>query len=113
MAADEPVEEDEGTVSESGVTENDSPKAEADSNAEPAADSEKAAAPAEPEPEPEPEATQQVHLYEHGQFLRTLDRVFTEDEANAFVKMYSETSKHYGRKAFATMVDDKPPESLL
>lgn len=103
LSAEEDLPTSEDAPSEDG---NEQPESEEDAKSE----SEEGAV--EEELPPVPEATQRVHIYENGDFIRTIDRVFTEDEANAFVKMFTESSRHYKRKAFATELDDKPPKKL-
>lgn len=63
--------------------------------------------------EPEgPPADHVVHLYLHDEFLRTLDRKFTGEEAVAFSEAYNKTSKPYGRRAIPTCEEEQPEESL-
>jgi hypothetical protein len=59
-----------------------------------------------------PVANYVVHVYEHRNFKRTIDRPFTPEDAEAFASEYNRTSKSYGRFAVAGKVDAKPRKSL-
>jgi len=61
---------------------------------------------------PAPETNYVVHVYEHRQFKRTLDRPFTAEDAEAFSSEYNRTAKPYGRFAVAGKNDAKPRKSL-
>ncbi len=61
---------------------------------------------------PAPVANYVVHVYEHRNFKRTIDRPFTPEDAEAFASEYNRTSKSYGRFAVAGKVDAKPRKSL-
>jgi hypothetical protein len=62
-----------------------------------------------PPPEPTgPPADHLVHLYEYGQFKRTIPRKFTDEEAVSFAEEYTRTGKAYGRYAIATPEDEEP-----
>jgi hypothetical protein len=69
--------------------------------------------PSETEPEPArvpagPPADHAVHVYEYGEFKRTIPRKFTEEEAVSFAEEYTRTGKPYGRYALATPEDEEP-----
>jgi hypothetical protein len=49
-----------------------------------------------------------VHIYEHGELLRTIPRKFTDEEAVSFAEEYTRTGKSYGRYAVATNDDEEP-----
>ena len=55
-----------------------------------------------------PPADHVVHIYEHGDFSRTIDRKFTDEEAVSFAEEYTRTGKAYGRYAVATPDDEEP-----
>jgi hypothetical protein len=62
-----------------------------------------------PAPEPVgPPADHVVHVYEYGQFKRTIPRKFTDEEAVSFAEEYTRTGKAYGRYAIATPEDEEP-----
>lgn len=61
---------------------------------------------------PEPAANYVVHVYEHGQFKRTIDRPFTPEDAEAFATEYNRTGKPYHRMAVPGKNDTKPKKSL-
>ena len=61
---------------------------------------------------PPPAANYVVHVYEHRQFKRTIDRPFTGEDAEAFASEYNRTAKPYGRFALAGKNDAKPHKSL-
>jgi len=61
---------------------------------------------------PAPVANYVVHVYEHRDFKRTIDRSFTPEDAEAFASEYNRTSKSYGRFAVAGKIDAKPRKSL-
>lgn len=76
-----------------------------------------AEAPAEEEPvdeygRPEPAANYVVHVYEHRKFMRTIDRPFTPEDAEAFATEYNRTAKPYGRVAVTGKNDAKPKKTL-
>jgi hypothetical protein len=67
----------------------------------------------EPEPTPAPVASgppadHLVHIYEYGNFKRTIARKFTDEEAVGFAEEYTRTGKAYGRYAIATPDDEEP-----
>lgn len=63
----------------------------------------------EPAAEPAgPPADHVVHIYEHGEFKRTIPRKFTDEEAVGFAEEYTRTGKAYGRYAVATPEDEVP-----
>lgn len=68
--------------------------------------------PGETPREPEVPANYRVHVYEHGEFKRTIDRPFTAEDAEAFASEYNRTSKSYSRFA-VTGKDDVKPRKLL
>ncbi len=55
-----------------------------------------------------PPADHVVHVYEYGDFKRTIDRKFTDEEAVGFAEEYTRTGKAYGRYAIATPDDEEP-----
>lgn len=55
-----------------------------------------------------PPADHLVHIYEFGDFKRTIDRKFTDEEAVSFAEEYTRTGKAYGRYAIATPDDEEP-----
>lgn len=55
-----------------------------------------------------PPADHVVHIYEHGQFKRTIDRKFTDEQAVSFAEEFTRTGKPYGRYAIATPDDEEP-----
>lgn len=59
-----------------------------------------------------PAANYVVHVYEHKKYLRTIDRPFTPEEADAFAREYNRCSKTYGRWAAAGKADVKPGKEL-
>ncbi len=61
---------------------------------------------------PPPAADFRVHIYEHRQFKRTIDRPFTAEDAEAFASEFNRTSKSYGRFALAGKEDAKPRKML-
>jgi hypothetical protein len=77
---------------------------------EPAAIEPEAAA-SVPEAAPEssgPPADHVVHIYEYGQFKRTIPRKFTDEQAVSFAEEFTRTGKAYGRYAVATPDDEEP-----
>jgi len=67
----------------------------------------------EEEVKPPPPATDYVvHLYEHQDFLRTVDRPFTPEDAEAFASDYNRSAKAYGRFAVTAKNDAKPDKRL-
>lgn len=76
----------------------------ADTKAE--AEPEKAAEP------PGPPADHVVHVYEHGDFKRTIQREFTDEDSIKFAEEYNRTSKSYGRRAVPDHRDEKPDPHL-
>jgi hypothetical protein len=70
--------------------------------------------PSEVEPEPTPAqasgppSDHVVHVYEYGNFKRTIARKFTDEEAVGFAEEYTRTGKPYGRYAIATPDDEEP-----
>ena len=62
---------------------------------------------AEDEP-PKPPTDHVVHIYELGQFKRTIQREFTEEDAEAFATQYNLTAKAYNRKAIAVAREEEP-----
>jgi hypothetical protein len=81
--------------------------------------------PAEPEAkesivESEPEAKEPVgppadhvvHLYEYGDFVRTIARDFTGEEAVAFAEEFNRTGRAHARQAIAVEKDAEPEGSL-
>ena len=66
-----------------------------------------AEAPAPPAPTGPP-ADHVVHIYEYGEFKRTINRKFTDEEAVSFAEEYTRTGKCYGRYAIATPDDEEP-----
>ena len=80
-----------------------------------AQDAEKSSAAEEPEQPAEPEgppADHVVHLYEHGKFTRTVQREFTEDDAEAFATEFNRTSASHGRHAVAASKDAAPAPTV-
>jgi hypothetical protein len=61
---------------------------------------------------PEPAANYLVHIYEHNNFKRTIDRPFTPEDADAFATEYNRTGKSYGRVAVSGKNDAKPKKTL-
>ena len=55
-----------------------------------------------------PPADHVVHIYEYGEFKRTINRKFTDEEAVSFAEEYTRTGKCYGRYAIATPDDEEP-----
>jgi len=55
-----------------------------------------------------PPADHVVHIYEYGDFKRTIARKFTDEEAVSFAEEYTRTGKPYGRYAIATPEDEEP-----
>jgi len=81
------------------------------------AETEEQAEKVEPSPVEEPKepavpTDHVVHIYELGQFKRTINREFTSDDAEAFVVEYNRTSGAHSRQAVAAGRDDKPAETL-
>lgn len=68
--------------------------------------------PAEEYRQPEVPANYRVHVYEYGEFKRTIDRPFTAEDAEAFASEYNRTSKSYSRFAIAGKEDVKPKNLL-
>ena len=68
-------------------------------------DQEVAAVPPEPTGPP---ADHVVHVYEYGEYKRTIPRKFTDEEAVSFAEEYTRTGKAYGRYAVATPEDEEP-----
>jgi len=61
---------------------------------------------------PEPAANYVVHVYENKKFIRTIDRPFTPEDAEAFATEYNRTAKNYNRVALSGKNDAKPKKSL-
>ena len=59
-----------------------------------------------------PPADHVVHIYEHGQFKRTVNRKFTDEEAVSFAEELTRTGKAYGRYAVATPEDEEPADTF-
>jgi hypothetical protein len=69
--------------------------------------------PEETEAVPEgPPTDHVVHVYELGQFKRTIQREFTAEDAEAFVVEYNRTSRPYSRSAVAASREDEPVPSV-
>jgi hypothetical protein len=68
--------------------------------------------PVEAPREPDVPANYRVHVYELGEFKRTIDRPFTAEDAELFASEYNRTSKSYSRFA-VTGKDDVKPRKLL
>jgi hypothetical protein len=49
-----------------------------------------------------------VHIYEYGEFKRTIPRKFTDEQAVGFAEELTRTGKPYGRYAIATPEDEEP-----
>lgn len=62
--------------------------------------------------QPEVPANYRVHIYEYGEFKRTIDRPFTAEDAEAFASEYNRTSKSYSRFAITGKEDVKPKKLL-
>lgn len=75
-----------------------------------AADSEEAAA--KPEEPAGPPADHVVHVYEFGNFKRTINREFTSEDAAAFAAEYNRTSAAHARQAVAASRDEEPAPAL-
>jgi hypothetical protein len=61
---------------------------------------------------PKPPADHVVHIYELGQFKRTIQREFTEPDAEAFATQYNITAKPYNRKAIAVAREEEPATTI-
>jgi hypothetical protein len=61
---------------------------------------------------PEPAANYVVHVYEHNDFKRTIDRPFTPEDAEAFATEFNRTGKSYGRVAVSGKNEAKPKKKL-
>jgi hypothetical protein len=68
--------------------------------------------PAEEIKRPEAPANYRVHVYEYGEFKRTIDRPFTAEDSEAFASEYNRTSKSYNRFAVTGKEDVKPKKLL-
>jgi hypothetical protein len=68
--------------------------------------------PVEAPRDPEVPTNYRVHVYELGEFKRTIDRPFTAEDAELFASEYNRTSKSYSRFAI-TGKDDVKPRKLL
>jgi hypothetical protein len=76
------------------------------SEAESEAESEE---PAEP---PGPPADHVVHVYEFGDFKRTIQREFTDEDSIKFAEEFNRTSKPYSRRAVPVQRDEEPEPHL-
>ena len=90
-------------------TDNQSDEVSAD---EPAEGEEKSEEEKAPEPPPGPPTDHVVHLYEFGDFTRTIPREFTSEDAEAFAKEYNRTSNAHARQAVAAGKDEEAPLSV-
>ncbi len=61
---------------------------------------------------PEPAANYVVHVYEHKQLKRTIDRPFTPEDAELFATEFNRTAKLYHRVAVAGKNDTQPKKTL-
>jgi hypothetical protein len=53
-----------------------------------------------------------VHIYEFGDFKRTIQREFTDEDAIKFAEEFNRTSKNYGRHAVPVERDEEPEPHL-
>jgi len=53
-----------------------------------------------------------VHIYEFGDFKRTIQREFTDEDAIRFAEEFNRTSKNYGRHAVPVERDEEPEPHL-
>lgn len=67
---------------------------------------------AKPEEPVGPPTDHVVHLYEFGEFNRTITREFTGEDAEAFVVEFNRTGDTHGRKAVAAARDSEPAPSV-
>lgn len=88
-------------------------------NADAEADSAEADDASEDQPEEEkpsepegPPTDHVVHVYELGDFKRTIQREFTAEDAEAFAVEYNRTAKPYSRTAIAADRESKPAPTL-
>ena len=61
---------------------------------------------------PPPPADHVVHVYECGKFSRTIERLFTAEEAEAFASEYNRTAKPYARFAVASKEKARPKKTV-
>ncbi len=92
-------------ASDSDSDDSDSDKADAADKNDGESDQEEA----KKEPEPVgPPADHVVHVYECGQFKRTIQREFTAEDAEVFATEYNRTGKSYSRTAQVAVRDSDP-----
>ena len=53
-----------------------------------------------------------VHIYEYGKFMRTIEREFTAEDAEAFATDYNRTAKPFSRFALAAKAKARPKKSV-
>lgn len=102
--------EDEGAEGEEASS-GDSDLADEPADDEPA-DAEEAEKPVDEYGRTEPEPNYVVHVYEQKKFLRTIDRPFTPEDAEAFATEFNRTAKNYSRVAVTSKNDAKPKKTL-
>ena len=66
----------------------------------------------EEEEPPPPPTDHVVHVYEFGKLRRTIDRLFTAEDAEAFASEYNRTAKPYGRFAVAGKEKGRPKKTI-
>ena len=59
-----------------------------------------------------PPADHVVHIYEFGEFKRTIQREFTDEDSIKFAEEFNRTSKNYGRHAVPVERDEEPEPRL-
>ena len=84
-------------------------KADDDGNQE---DAEVEAEPEEAVEPPGPPTDHLVHVYEFGDFKRTIQREFTDEDSIKFAEEFNRTSKSYSRRAVPDHRDEKPDPHL-
>ncbi len=65
-----------------------------------------------PAKDPGPPADHVVFVYEHGDYKRTIQREFTDEDAIKFSEEYNRTAKAHGRRAVPAERDEEPEPHL-
>jgi hypothetical protein len=82
------------------------------SEAEPENKASEAEPEAKPEEPPGPPTDHVVHVYELGDFKRTINREFTDEDSIKFAEEYNRTSKPHNRHAVPVHRDEEPEPHL-
>ncbi|MCH2114585.1 MAG: hypothetical protein MK171_06720 [Pirellulales bacterium] len=87
-------------------------KSDSDGDDSETVDTEAAKKPEEDPGPPPPPTDHVVHIYEFGNFVRTIQREFTSEDAEAFATEFNRTSKSYSRAAVPAGKDEEAALSI-